>query len=315
MPIPDYQTLMLPLLKLATDGQQHHVRDAITLLADEFALTEQERKELLPSGTDAVFDNRVGWARTYLKKAKLIESPRRGYFQITERGRHVFAKRPTKIDVAFLRQFPEFVEFHSTKKLSDEAPEETIFESTETPEDALAAGYIKLRKQIEADVLANVKACSPDFFERLVVRLLTTMGYGGSLADAGRAIGKSGDGGVDGVIKEDKLGLDLLYIQAKRWGDITVGSPEIQKFVGALHGKKARKGIFITTSTFSKAALEYALGLETKVILIDGPHLASLMFDHGVGVSTVSSYEVKRVDSDFFGEDEEPLGVANAAEK
>jgi restriction system protein len=175
-----------------------------------------------------------------------------------------------------------------------------------TPEETLAVGYLKLRKQIESDLLGNVKACAPDFFERLVVKLLTTMGYGGSLADAGRAIGKSGDGGV---IKEDKLGLDLLYIQAKRWDDTTVGSPEIQKFVGALYGKKAKKGIFITTSTFSKAAVDYAMGLDSKIILIDGAQLAEFMFDYSVGVSTVNSYAVKRIDSDFFSEEDEPLGL------
>jgi restriction system protein len=176
-------------------------------------------------------------------------------------------------------------------------------EGSETPEEILASGYLKLRKQLESDLLARVKLCPPDFFERLVVRLLTTMGYGGSLADAGRALGRSGDGGIDGVIKEDKLGLDALYVQAKRWDSTMVGRPEIQKFVGALHGKRARKGIFLTTSAFSKDAKDYADGLETKVILIDGSQLAELMFDYGVGVSTVNSYSVKRIDSDFFEED------------
>jgi restriction system protein len=181
--------------------------------------------------------------------------------------------------------------------------------SNETPEETLGAGYVKLRKQIESELLVRVNACASEFFERLVVTLLTTMGYGGSLADAGRAIGKSGDGGVDGVIKEDKLGLDLLYIQAKRWNDTTVGSPEIQNFVGALYGKKAKKGIFITTSSFSKAAIEYAAGLDSKIILIDGAQLAEFMFDYGVGVATVNSYLVKRIDSDFFSEEDEPLGL------
>ncbi|MGA8553536.1 MAG: winged helix-turn-helix domain-containing protein, partial [Candidatus Acidiferrales bacterium] len=249
MPIPDYQTLMLPLLKIAGDGKEHHIRDAINSLAAQFGLTDEERKELLPSGVDRVFNNRIGWARTYLKKAGLIGYPERGYFQITDRGQKILAESPTKITVAFLKRFPEFVEF-STAKRSTEGESAAELDSPEasngTPEESLAAGYLKLRKQIESELLARVKACAPEFFERLVVTLLTTMGYGGSLADAGRAIGKSGDGGVDGVIKEDKLGLDLLYIQAKRWDDTTVGSPEIQKFVGALYGKKAKKGIFIT---------------------------------------------------------------------
>lgn len=312
MPIPDYQTLMLPLLKIAGDGKEHHIRDAINSLAAQFGLTDEERKELLPSGVDRVFNNRIGWARTYLKKAGLIGYPERGYFQITDRGQKILAESPTKITVAFLKRFPEFVEF-STAKRSTEGESAAELDSPEasngTPEESLAAGYLKLRKQIESELLARVKACAPEFFERLVVTLLTTMGYGGSLADAGRAIGKSGDGGVDGVIKEDKLGLDLLYIQAKRWDDTTVGSPEIQKFVGALYGKKAKKGIFITTSTFSKAATEYALGLDSKIILIDGIQLAEFMFDYGVGVSTVNSYAVKRIDSDFFSEEDEPLGL------
>jgi|SRR3990172_8698881 len=313
MPIPDYQTLMLPVLQISADGKEHHIRDAINNLAEQYGLTEDERKELLPSGVDRIFDNRIGWARTYLKKARLLDYPKRGYFQITERGQTILAQSPPIINIKFLKQFPEFVEFTTPKKptggFSVAEPESSEL-SNDTPEETLAAGYSKLRKQIEFDLLACVKACTPEFFERLVVTLLTTMGYGGSLADAGRAIGRSGDGGVDGVIKEDKLGLDLLYIQAKRWDEATVGSPEIQKFVGALYGKKAKKGVFITTSTFSKAAVEYAAGLDSKIILIDGTQLAELMFDYGVGVSTVDNYAVKRIDSDFFSEDEEPLGLA-----
>ncbi len=228
MPIPDYQSVMLPLLKVAADGKEHHIREAIETLGKQFGLTEQERKELLPSGVDRVFDNRIGWARTYLKKAGLIDYPRRGYFKATDRGLKLISQNIPKIDVAFLKRYPEFLEFYTAKKTST-IPEGTAeSESSEfssvTPEEALAAGYLKLRKQIESDLLTRVKACAPDFFERLVVALLTTMGYGGSLADAGRAIGKTGDGGVDGVIKEDKLGLDLLYIQAKRWDNTTVGT-------------------------------------------------------------------------------------------
>jgi|HubBroStandDraft_6_1064221.scaffolds.fasta_scaffold149223_2 restriction system protein len=308
MAIPDYQSLMLPVLKIAGDGNEHHTRETIARLSDQFGLTEAERKQMLASGGLSVFDDRFGWARYYLKRAGLLQNPRRGYFQITDRGKTVLAQNPAKIDVKLLRQFPEFEAFYSPKKSAgDELFSEPEEEPTaETPEELLASGYLKLRKQLEFDVLARVKACPPDFFERLVVRLLTTMGYGGSLADAGKAIGQSGDGGIDGVIKEDKLGLDLLYIQAKRWDNASVGRPEIQKFVGALHGKRARKGIFLTTSTFTKEAKDYVEGLETKVILIDGAQLAGLMFDYGVGVSTANSYVVKRIDSDFF-EDE---GVA-----
>lgn len=319
MPIPDYQSVMMPLLKVAADGQEHHVIDAINVLANQFGLTEEERKQLLPSGVQRIFDNRVRWARTYLRKAGLIEFPKRGYFKVTKRGQNVLAQRLPKIDVTFLKQYPEFVEFFSAKKPTADVEgtrePESLEVSSVTPEEALAAGYLRIRKQIESDLLARAKASTPDFFERLVVMLLTTMGYGGSLADAGRAIGKTGDGGVDGVIKEDKLGLDLLYIQAKRWDNTTVGSPEIQKFVGALHGKNAKKGIFITTSTFSKSAVEYAAGLDTKVILIDGSQLSELMFEYGVGVATVNSYEVKRIDSDFFTDEDEPLGLAEKAVK
>lgn len=310
MAIPDYQTLMLPLMKVAADGREHQTRETINLLADQFGLTESERKELLTSGRVSVFDDRFGWARYYLKRAGLLQNPRRSFFQITERGRGVLEKNPATIDVKLLRQFPEFEEFYNSRKANEESvaqePEES---ATQTPKELMAEGYLKLRKQLEFDLLARVKGSPPEFFELLVVRLLIAMGYGGSLADAGTALGKSGDGGVDGVIKEDKLGLDLIYIQAKRWDKDSVGRPEIQKFVGALHGRRARKGVFITTSIFTKDAREYAEGLETKVILIDGPQVATLMFEYGVGVSTEDTYVVKRIDSDFF-EDEVDSDVA-----
>jgi restriction system protein len=312
MAIPDYQSLMLPVLKIAEDGNEHNTREAITQLAKQFGLTDAERKQMLASGLASVFDDRFGWARYYLKRAGLLQNPRRGYFQVTERGKTVLAQNPSRIDVKLLRQFPEFEDFYNPKKAAGDEPihEPEEGSSVETPEELLASGYLKLRKQLEFDLLARVKACPPEFFERLVVLLLTTMGYGGSLADAGKAIGKSGDGGIDGVIKEDKLGLDLLYIQAKRWDSSSVGRPEIQKFVGALHGKRARKGIFITTSTFTKEAREYAEGLEIKVILIEGAQLAELMFDYGVGVSTANNYIVKRIDSDFF-EDESGIEITS----
>ncbi len=267
MPIPDYQTVMLPLLEIAADGKERHLREAIQNLAAHFGLSESEQKELLPSGSESIFGNRVGWARTYLKKAGLLAYVRRGYFQITDRGRAVLGRKPPRVDVPFLRQYSEFAEFWNPKKTTSEKTLEAIAEdSVQTPKDAIASGYLLLRKQVESDLLEQVKACPPEFLERLVVRLLIAIGYGGSLADAGKAIGKSGDEGVDGVIKEDKLGLDLLYIQAKRWDSSnTVGRPEIQGFVGALYGKKAKRGIFIT-STFSKAAIDYAEGLDSRVV-------------------------------------------------
>ncbi len=215
----------------------------------------------------------------------------------------------SSINVKFLRQYPEFVAFISGGKEQKEDKKidgnDSIDTSEATPEEQVEAGYLKLRQQLETELLTRVKKCSPEFFEDLVVRVLVAMGYGGSLSDAGQAIGKSGDGGVDGVIKEDRLGLDVIYIQAKRWNTGTVGSPEIQKFVGALQGRKARRGVFITTSTFSKAAQDYAAAIETKVVLIDGARLAELMFDFGVGVATVRQYEVKTIDNDFFEDEDE----------
>jgi len=303
MTIPDFQAIMLPLLQYASDGKEHSLRDAITYLADIFNLIDEERKELLASGQQAVFDNRVGWARTYLKKADLLVSPKRGYFQITDKGKDVLIQNPGEINIKFLNQFPGFIEFKTTRKDNDKLDSEIteIIEISETtPQESIEFGYQKIRKELELELLNRVKSCSPDFFERLVVDLLVRMGYGGSRRDAGRAIGKSGDGGIDGIIKEDKLGLDIVYIQAKRWDNTVVGRPEIQKFVGALHGQRARKGVFITTSRFSQEAREYVSIIDSKIVLIDGQELAQLMIDNHVGVSTVSIYEIKKIDSDYF---------------
>jgi restriction system protein len=304
MAVPDYQTLMLPLLILAADRQDHRFRDAVERLADEFALSPEERTELLPSGQQPLFNNRVGWARTYLKQAGLLEAPRRGVLHITQRGMDLLKEQPTKIDVALLERFPEFVEFRGKRRRKDQTSQaKTVAApSTETPEDALSNAYRSLRAELEAQLLEEISGASPAFFEQLVVDLLLKMGYGGSRQDAGRAIGRSGDGGIDGIINEDHLGLDVIYIQAKRW-ESTVGRPEIQKFAGALQGHRARKGVFITTSNFSREALEFAGSIESRIILIDGDRLAKLMADHDVGVSTVGIYEVKRVDSDYFAED------------
>lgn len=303
MAIPDYQTLMLPVLKLASDGKEHKFSQAVEELANEFSLTTEERNELLPSGSQAVFNNRVGWARSYLKQAGLLVSPKRGFFSITEKGMELLAKNPTQIDSSVLEQYPEFVEFKNRKKDKSEIGLEPVStfesESTLTPEDALASAYNKLRLSLESEILCAVKEASPSFFERLVIDLLVKMGYGGNRQDAGKALGKSGDGGIDGIINEDRLGLDVIYIQAKRWEGV-VGRPEIQKFAGALQGQRAKKGVFITTSSFSKEAREYVSVIESKIILIDGEHLAKLMAEHNVGVSTVGQYEVKKLDSDYF---------------
>jgi len=301
--IPNYQMLMLPLLKLAADGEEHKFSQAVEKLADEFNLSAEERNELLPSGSQAVFNNRVGWARSYLKQAGLLASPKRGFFTITSKGIELLATNPEKIDISVLEQFPEFIEFKNRKKEKNDTasqPEESaVQDSTQTPEDALASAYNQLRAALETEVINTVKDASPSFFERLVVDLLVKMGYGGSRQDAGRALGRSGDGGIDGIINEDRLGLDVIYIQAKRW-EGSVGRPEIQKFAGALQGQRARKGVFITTSFFTKEAIEYVSLIESKIILIDGEHLSRLMVEHNIGVSTVGHYEVKKLDSDYF---------------
>ena len=303
MAIPDYQTVMLPLLRFLTDGREHNIGEVVDSLAAEFNLSAEERGQLLGSGQQTVIRNRAGWARTYLKKAGLISSTRRGYFRITERGQSVLSSGPDRIDVKYLEQFPEFVAFRELRHdKPDEAPVQVPTSVDATPEEALDAAYGRLRLDLEAEILDQVKSASPSFFERLVVELLVRMGYGGTLRDAGQAVGKSGDGGIDGIIKEDRLGLDAIYIQAKRW-DATVGRPEIQKFAGALQGHRARKGVFITTSAFSSDALEFVSRIDSRIVLIDGAALAKHMIDHNVGVSVSRSYEVKKIDSVYFSEE------------
>lgn len=303
--IPDYQTLMLPLLKLVADKREHNYRDLIEKLAIEFQVTDEERKELLASGNQAIFDNRVGWAKTYLKKAGLLESPKRATFVITQIGLDTLKKNLDRIDAKYLRQFPAFLEFQNASRNENDVEEENVVSETfdQTPEENLDIAYQRIRKSLASELLKNVVELSPTFFERLVVELLVKMGYGGSIKDAGKAIGKSGDEGIDGTIKEDKLGLDIIYIQAKRWkpGN-AVGRPELHKFVGALAGQGAKKGIFITTSNFTKEALEYTPKNETKIVLIDGEQLAQLMIDYNLGCTTQQIYEIKKIDSDYFGE-------------
>jgi restriction system protein len=299
MPIPDYQSIMLPLLKYSHDQKEHSLRETIETLASGFSLTDDEKKALLPSGQQTIFDNRVGWACTYLKKACLLETTKRGYFRISDRGMAVLKEKPKSINVKFLKRYKEFIEFQTKKNIPDKiATLEDIGEKT--PEELIETEYANLRSNLAADLLNKVKSCSPDFFERLVVDLLVKMGYGGSRIDAGKAVGKSGDGGIDGIIKEDKLGLDTVYIQAKKWDNAIVGRPEVQKFVGALQGQRAKKGIFITTSTFASGAREYISKIECRVVLIDGNELAELMIDNNLGVTAISKYEIKKIDADFF---------------
>ena len=302
MAIPDYQSLMLPVLRIAGDGALHQSRAALDGLGVELGLSDAELTELLPSGTSTYFASRVGWARSYLKAAGLLVSPRRGTFQITESGKAVLARNPTRIDNEHLMQYESFRAFRARSRTGDsEAPASAAPEppSELTPEDAMAQAYARVRRALEADLLEQVKSASPTFFEQLVVDLLVAMGYGGSRQDAGRAVGRGGDGGIDGIIKEDRLGLDVIYVQAKRW-EGTVGRPEIQKFAGALQGQRANKGVFITTSSFSRDARDYAESIISKIILLDGETLATLMVDHNVGVNRTGVYELKAIDSDYF---------------
>ena len=303
MSIPSYQALLFPVLRLAAQGGEHKFSTTVESLADEFQLSASERTELLASGAQTVFSNRVGWARTYLKQAGLLDSPRRGYFTISKRGLAFFNTHPAEISLQSLQQFNEFKAF--TKRKRTKKAEVNIaafapdFMAEDTPEDILAAAHQLLMRNLQQEVLSTVKEMPPTFFENLVIDLLVKMGYGGNRQDAGRAIGKSGDGGIDGFIKQDRLGLDVIYLQAKRW-ETPVGRPELQKFAGALQGQKAHKGIFITTSTFTREAKDYAQHLETKLILIDGQQLAELMVEYNVGVVASGCYEVKKLDLDYF---------------
>ena len=307
MAVPDYQSLMLPLLRFA-EGKKDEIStgEAVEVLVKELKLTDEDMKEMLPSGIQSTFFNRVGWASTYMKKAGLLEATRRGYYRITERGQELLKKQPKIINVKLLKQYPEFLEFQQLKgtrsgdKVSSSGDAPDI--STDTPSEALETAYENLRDELADELLSRLKKSSPSFFERIVVELIVKMGYGGSRADAGKAIGRSGDGGIDGIIKEDKLGLDVVYIQAKRWDNNSVGSPDVMQFAGALQAQKASKGIFITTSRFTEDARSYVSQIGSKIVLIDGEQLTNLMIENDVGVSTVSLYPVKKIDTDYFDE-------------
>ena len=299
MSIPDFQSFFKPLLEFSSDAKEHSIAEARDAIATRMGLTEIDRAELLPSGGQSKFDNRVAWAKSYLVQAKALDSPKRGWFVISNRGRELLAQGHEKITVKILNQFPEFVLFHTAKKENNGATEEGETQLDETPEETLQKSYQSIRNDLAGELLTRIQNNSPTFFEHLVVDLMIAMGYGGSRVDAGRSLGKSGDEGIDGIINEDKLGLDVIYLQAKRW-EGSIGRPEIQKFVGALHGRRARKGVFITTSFFTKEAKDYVATIDPRVILIDGRQLSELMIDHGLGVSLAASYEIKKVDSDYF---------------
>lgn len=301
---------MLPLLKLISDGQIHTTQDAVNQLSKEFKLTDEELDECLPSKKQKTFHNRVHWAKAHLKMSGAIENVSKGNFKITDKGKFVLEQKPQVLNVKYLMTlFPDYQEkisgFRYKKKDDRVSP---IFEDdkeeelTETPEELIESGYQKIRKSLESELLSKLKSVHPSFFEKIVVELLVKMGYGGSIQDAGKAIGKSRDEGIDGIIKEDKLGLDVIYIQAKRWESV-IGRPEVQKFVGALAGQRAKKGVFITTSYFTKEAIDYARQMDTKIVLIDGEKLSQYMIDYNLGISVQNVYEIKKIDSDYFEEE------------
>jgi restriction system protein len=301
MPIPSYEKMMLPVLKTLGDKKEHRLSEVIENIIKEFKLTEKDQKELLPSGTEPILGNRVRWARLYLDKAGLLESTQRGAYKITEKGLRVLKEKPSEINVAYLKQFPDFMEFKEPKEGKNDTVEKKSDDSL-NPMEMLESSYQRIKNELAADLMQEIKKATANFFENTIVELVVKMGYGGSRKDAGQAIGKSGDEGIDGIIKEDRLGLDAIYLQAKKW-EGTVGRPEIHKFVGALKGQAANKGIFITTSTFSKEAMEYAARIDSpKIVLIDGKKLAELMIEHNVGVSEVTNYEIKKIDLDYFAE-------------
>jgi restriction system protein len=302
MAVPEFQSFFKPLLEVAADNKLHSIKEARDRIAKQFDMTEEDLSEKLPSGTQFKFDNRVAWAKSYFIQAKVLESPKRGSFVITQRGVELLRQNLDRIDIKILSQYPEFIQFHSGNKKEKESKIEIENISRATPEEALQNSYQQIRNDLAAELLHKVKNNSPKFFEVLVVDLLIAMGYGGSRIDAGKSIGQSGDEGLDGIINEDRLGLDVIYIQAKRW-EGSVGRPEIQKFVGALSGKKAKKGVFITTGKFSDDAESYAEKIDHRVILIDGWDLVNYMIDFNIGVSTTAKYEIKKVDSDYFNEE------------
>jgi restriction system protein len=303
--VPDYQSLMLPLLKIINDEQEHAMKEIIESLSIKLNLSEEDKNELLPSGSQKKFNNRVAWAKTYMKHAGLLENVSRGRIKITARGISVLLEQPQMINIKYLEQFSEFLEFRNirneTENITTSLLSSTVTE--ETPEEILEISYQNLRRDLAKELLERVKKCSPAFFEKLVVDLLVSMGYGGSRSDAGHAIGKSGDEGIDGIINEDKLGLDVVYIQAKKW-EGTVGRPVVQAFAGSLEGQRAKKGVLITTSRFTQDAKNYVKVIEKKIVLIDGERLSQLMIDYDIGVSEEARYIVKRMDTDYFGDEE-----------
>ena len=301
MPVPGFQELTLPLLRACADGKEWSMGAVREPVAEHFGLSDDDRKELLPSGTQPRFNNRVAWAKIYLERAGLLTKTRRGHFKISSIGEQVLQNPPAIIDIPFLNQFDGFDNFR-TKPVEQESQPATVSTTSETPEEQLQDAHQRLCDDLATQLLSQIAEMSPEFFEKLVLDLMLAMGYGGSREEAGSVTNAGADEGIDGIINEDQLGLETIYLQAKRWQN-TVGRPEIHKFVGALHGRRARKGVFLTTSTFSRDAIEYADTIETKVVLIDGRRLADLMIKHNVGCTPSQTFVVKRLDSDYFSEE------------
>lgn len=293
---------MLPILRLASDGKDHSFRAAMDGVAKQLSLSEADQNELLPSGVQTRYYNRITWAVFYLAKSKLVMKPARGRFRITDRGRQLLDTNPPRIDADLLSQYPEFVEFKNKTTEPKDTTDGTIeSDDDRTPDEEMESAYRRLRSALADDLKDRILGSSPGFFERLVIDLLVAMGYGGSRSDAAQVVGKSGDGGIDGTIKEDRLGLDVIYVQAKRWEN-PVGRKEIQSFAGSLEGERANKGVFITTSSFSVHALEYVQKIGKRIVLIDGDRLTQLMIDFGIGVSEVKRLTIMKVDGDYFEE-------------
>lgn len=301
MAIPDFQTLMRPVLEEHAHGQDVTRAPLRETLAEAFQLTDEERAELLPSGNQRRFDNRLAWTLTHLVRAGLLTRPRRGVTRITERGQEVHAENPDRVDMNALNQFEEYLQFRGLAAEDDPTGASSETADEDTPEEAIERAHGELTTALADELLDKILEADPVFFEQLVVDLLMAMGYGGSRAEAGERLGQSGDGGLDGVIREDRLGLEAIYLQAKRWDPKrSVSRPDVQAFAGALQGAHASKGVFITTAIFSSQARDFARSINARVVLVDGPQLTRLMIEHGVGVTTRQSYHLKRVDQDYF---------------
>ena len=302
MAIPDFQALMLPLIELCRDRKEHVAKELVSSLAEQFGLTEEERMQPLPSGGARLFANRVGWALSHLKMAQILENPKRGVYKLTARGLGVLHESPHAVNMKFLHRFPEYAIAKKGGSEGGVAVVEGDASAAKPPQEVLEEAYHSMAAVLATELLEKIRACSPWFFQKIVKDLLIKMGYGGTPEDVERSVTRGADEGIDGIINQDRLGLERVYIQAKRWGD-SIGRPEVQKFAGALQGQQAHKGVFITTSAFSKEAQEYAGKIPTKIVLVDGELLAQLMIEHGVGTATVKTYEIKQIDSDYFVEE------------